>query len=259
MKSTSEIRKFFDSGYLEYRQNASIDCAIFGYSEGRLQVLLVKNKIIPVWCLPGGYIRKDEGLDDASARITRERTGLKNLFLKQFKTFGDPGRSRAYGSFDPDRLFELTGFRIDDTSWLMSQTISVGFYAISDIIRANPEPDFFSSECRWFPVDDLPKLGFDHGEMVHEALLTMRMHLYHFPVGKNLLPDKFTLKDIKLLYEILSGKQLHATNFPNKLIKLGLIKKLDEKKNVGAHRAPAYYRFNNRIYEMTLRDGVVLV
>jgi 8-oxo-dGTP diphosphatase len=108
-------------------------------------------------------------------------------------------------------------------------------------------------------VNDLPKLAFDHEEMVREALHTMRIHLYHFPIGKNLLPEKFTLKEIKLFYEIMSGKTLHVTNFPNKLISLGVIKKLNEKKHIGPHRAPTYYKFNEKVYNKALKDGLVLV
>jgi 8-oxo-dGTP diphosphatase len=259
MKNSQEVRDFFEKGYVEYWPNICVDCAIFGYHEGKLHLLLAKTKILTLWCLPGGYVKRSETLNEASARITLERTGIDNLFLKQFKTFGDPGRNQAYGSFNPDALEEMTGLRIGPESWLTSEAVSVGFYAITDMVKTTPSPDFFSSECRWFPVDEIPHLGFDHDEMLQEALFTMRMHLFHFPVGKNLLPEKFTLKEIKQLYEVMSGKELHATNFPNKLIKMGLIVKLEEKKNIGPHRAPAYYRFHDDIYEKALKEGLVLV
>ena len=95
--------------------------------------------------------------------------------------------------------------------------------------------------------------------MVREALLTMRLHLYHFPIGKSLLQQKFTLKEIKHFYEVMSGKKLNASNFPNKLISLGLIVKLDEKRSIGAHRSPTYYKFDEESYEKALREGWVLV
>jgi len=259
METQQEVTTFFESGYREYWPNICVDCAIFGYHEGKLQLLLTKNKILTKWCLPGGYVKKTETLDQASARITIERTGIGNLFLKQFKTFGDPGRNQPYGAFDPEKLYEISGVRIDEKSWLMGSAISVGFYAITDIVKTTPVADFFSSECSWIPINEIPHLGFDHDKMVREAIFTMRMHLYHFPVGKNLLPDKFTLKEIKQFYEEISGRELHATNFPNKLIKLGLIVKLEEKKRIGAHRSPTYYKFNDEVYEKALREGLVLV
>ena len=258
MDTLREFKDFFKEGYKQYLPGLSIDCAIFGYQESKLQIILVKHKILTKWCLPGGYIRKNENLDQASARITLERTGIGNLFLKQFRTFGEPGRNEPHEALDPDKLHRLLGLKLGKNNWLSTQTISVGYYAITDIGRSKLKPDFMSSECSWFPVDELPSLGFDHDEMVREALSTMRRHLHHFPVGKNLLPDKFTLKDIRHLYQVLSGKQLHATNFPNKLIKMGLIIKLNEKKKIGAHRSPAYYRFNDKVYMKSLKEGLVV-
>ncbi len=258
MDSLQELQHFFNEGYLDHRPYLTIDCAIFGYHDGELHLLLVKNKALTMWCMPGGFVKKVESLDQAALRITEERTGIANLFLKQFKTFGDPGRNDPRGAIDKQYLFDSAQVRLDENSWLTGETISVGFYAITDIINAKPKADFLSSECRWFPVNDLPKLGFDHDEMFHEALLTMRLHLYHFPIGKNLLQEKFTLKEIKRFYEVMSGKELNASNFPNKLISLGLIVKLDEKRKIGAHRSPAYYQFDEETYENALREGLVL-
>jgi 8-oxo-dGTP diphosphatase len=257
MKNITELQEFLKDGHLHYLPHLSIDCAIFGYHEGELKLLLVKNKIITNWCLPGGFIKREEGLDEAAGRISKERTGIKNLFLKQFKTFGDPDRN-GYRSFDKKRFFKITGVDIPGDCWLLDRTASVGFYAITDIANTSPEADLLSSECAWFPIDHLPKLAFDHDEMVKEALLTMRVHLYHYPIGKNMLPDKFTLKEIHLFYETMLGKKLNPSNFPNKLITLGLLEKLDEKRSIGPHRAPTFYKFNSKTYKRALKEGLVL-
>jgi 8-oxo-dGTP diphosphatase len=257
MKSLSELQDFFEVGYLHYLPHLTIDCAIFGYQQGELKLLLVKNKIITDWCLPGGFIKREEKLDEAAGRISQERTGIKNLFLKQFKTFGDPGRN-SYKKFDKEKFFKLTGIKIQANSWLLDHTVSIGFYAITDISNASPEADVMSSECAWFPINDLPELAFDHNEMVSEALLTMRIHLYHFPIGKSMLPEKFTLKEIHLFYETMIGKKLNPSNFPNKLISLGLLEKLNEKRSIGAHRSPTFYKFNTKVYDKALGEGLVL-
>lgn len=259
METLEDLKHFFEEGYINYRPNLTVDCAIFGYHGGTLKLLLVKNKVITKWCLPGGFVKKAENLYEAAARTTTERTGIGNLFLKQFKTFGNPGRNSSQGIFDEEKFYELTGLRFEADNWLLGDTVSVGFYAITDIVHSQPKADFISSECRWFSIDELPELGFDHNEMVREALFTMRIDLYHFPIGKNLLQPKFTLKEIKLLYEVLSGKTLNPTNFPNKLISLKLISRLEEKKHIGAHRAPTYYQFNDEVYEKALVEGLVLV
>lgn len=258
MESREELQHFLKEGYRNYRPYLTIDCAIFGYHNGELQLLLAMNTAFTMWCLPGGYVRKDENLDQAATRITTDRTRIDNLFLKQFKTFANPGRNDPRGVIDKQRLFELTQVMVDEGSWLMGETISVGFYAITDIVNTKPKADFLSSEFRWFSVDKLPPLGFDHDEMVSEALVSMRTHLYHFPIGKSLLQQKFTLKEIKDFYEVMSGKKLNASNFPNKLIALGLIVKLKEKRNIGAHRSPTYYMFDAKTYENTLKEGLVL-
>jgi ADP-ribose pyrophosphatase YjhB (NUDIX family) len=222
-----------------------------------MKLLLLKNKFITNWCLPGGFIKREEGLDEAAGRISKERTGIKNLFLKQFKTFGDPDRN-GYRSFDKKNFYKLTGIQIPSDSWLLDRTTSIGFYAITDISHAAPEADILSSECAWFPIDQIPNLAFDHNEMVKEALLTMRLHLYHYPIGKNMLPAKFTLREIHLFYETMLGKTLNPSNFPNKLISLGLLEKLDEKRSIGPHRAPTFYRFNSKVYNKALKEGLVL-
>jgi hypothetical protein len=115
-----------------------------------------------------------------------------------------------------------------------------------------------SESCAWFDLDRLPKLEFDHNEMVREALHTMRIQLYHYPIGISLLPEKFTLSEIHSLYETLLGKKLDISNFPKKLIALGLLKKLDEKRNIGAHRSPHLYSFDKACYANALKEGLVL-
>jgi len=257
MNTLSEIRKFYNEGYLEYFPNLTVDCAIFGYHEGKLQIMLIKNKVFTRWQLPGGYVKLDESLEQAAARITENYTGVGNLYLREFKTFSDPHRIKSM-DFDKEKLFELTGVNLEEVKWF-TRSVSVGFYAISDYVNAVPQIDFFSDECRWFAIDDLPKLGWDHDDMVKEALHALTIHLYHFPVGKNLLPEKFTLKEIKEFYEVMSGKTLHATNFTSRLISLGLLEKLEEKKSIGKHRAPTFYKFNSKVYEKSLKEGLVLV
>jgi 8-oxo-dGTP diphosphatase len=257
MDTPAEIEDFILNGHLHYVPHVSIDCAIFGYHEQQLKVLLIKLKFVDGWCLPGGYIKRTETLGEAANRIVMERTGIGNLFLQQFKTFGDPDRAQTNG-FDEQKCFRATGIRITKDNWLIDQTISVGFYAITDFSRSVPKPDMMSEDCAWFDIDNAPKLEFDHDDMVKEALHTMRVQLYHYPIGYNLLPEKFTLTEIHALYETLLGKKLDISNFPKKLISLGLLKKLNEKRSIGAHRSPHLYMFDKEAYDNALREGVVL-
>lgn len=257
MNSDEELKDFILNGYRHYVPHVSLDCAIFGYHEQQLKLLLIRSKFIRQWYLPGGYIKRTETLIEAANRNVMERTGIDNLFLQQFKTFGDPDRAKM-SEFDPDKFYEATGVRVTDDNWLIDQTISVGFYAITDFSLSVPKPDIMSVECAWFDIDNLPPLEFDHDEMVKEALHAMRIQLYHYPIGYNMLPEKFTLSEIHALYETLLGKKLDISNFPKKLLTLGLLKKLDEKRSIGAHRSPHLYMFDKERYDNALKDGLVL-
>jgi 8-oxo-dGTP diphosphatase len=257
MQTEAELRDFILNGHLQYVPHVSLDCAIFGYHEQQLKLLLIKYRAIDGWCLPGGYIKRTEKLVEAANRNVKERTGIDNLFLQQFKAFGDPDRVK-FSQFDEERWSEAVGIRIDKNSWLIDQTISIGFYAITDFSRSIPQSDIRVEKCDWFDIDNLPPLEYDHDEMVKDALHMMRLQLYHYPIGYNLLPEKFTLSEIHALYETMLGKKLDISNFPKKLISLGLLQKLDEKRNIGAHRAPHLYKFNKEKYEQALRDGLVL-
>jgi 8-oxo-dGTP diphosphatase len=257
MNTPEELRKFILRGHLSYVPHVSIDCAIFGYHEQQLKLLLLNNKFVEGWCLPGGYIKRTETLVEAANRNVVERTGIGNLFLQQFKTFGNPDRARI-NDFDEEKWHKITGVRITKDNWLIDQTISIGFYAITDFSRSVPQADLLSNACAWFDIGHLPPLEFDHEEMVKEALHTMRVQLYHYPIGYNMLPEKFTLTEIHALYETLLGKRLDISNFPKKLITLGLLKKLNEKRRIGAHRSPHLYQFDKAVYDKALKDGLVL-
>jgi hypothetical protein len=107
-------------------------------------------------------------------------------------------------------------------------------------------------------VTELPELLFSHNEVIEKALATMRNQLYLQPIGYNLLPEKFTLPEIQILYETILGKELHRRNFPTKLMSLGILTKLDEKRKIGQHRSPFLYKFDKEKYEEALKNGVVL-
>src|SRR3984957_7035336 len=177
MKDEAELRDFVQNGHLHYVPHVSIDCAIFGYHDQQLKLLLIRHKFMNGWCLPGGYIKRTETLVEAAARIVRERTGIDNLFLQQFKTFGDTDRAQI-SKFDAEAFAELTGIPKGRKSWLIDQTISVGFYAITDFSKTVLHADFFGSDCAWFDIEELPGLEFDHDEMVKETLHTLPIQLY---------------------------------------------------------------------------------
>jgi 8-oxo-dGTP diphosphatase len=257
MNTLKELEDFVSNGYKTYIPHISLDCAIFGYHDHQLKILLMAMKAFKGFCLPGGYIKRTETLDEAAGRTVQEKTGISGLYLQQYKTFGDPDRLR-WDDFEVQKFAKMEGFSKIRNSWLMDQTVSVGYYAITDFLLVQPRPDFFSTSCAWCDIDKMPDLLFDHNDMVKQALQTLRMQLYYYPIAEKLLPKKFTLTEIHAVYETLLGKTLDIRNFPKKLIFLGLLTRLNEKRNIGPHRAPYLYRFNNKKYSKALELGMTL-
>lgn len=250
------MHDFIQNGHKTYLKHLSIDCVIFGYHEHQLKVLLLKSKK-SIWSLAGGFIKRDEPLLEAAIRILKERTGLDELFLQQFQTFGEPSRSYRTAE-DIKKLSDVAKASISKDHWLLDRTLSIGYYAVTEYSKVTPQADFFSEKCEWWDVDGLPALFFDHHLIATEALKALRTQIYHQPIGFNLLPEKFTLPEIHDLYETILGKKLDRRNFPKKLLSVGIIKKLNEQKKIGAHRSPFLYKFDKRKYDKALKEGIVL-
>jgi 8-oxo-dGTP diphosphatase len=256
MSVSEDLKEFIRNGYKHYMSELTIDCVIFGYHDRQLKVLLAKYAGLNGWGLPGGFIKKQEPLTLAAVRILKERTSLDNIFLQQFYTFGD-GEDRIQGWHS--KLFPPAfSQEFGEDNWLKQRTMTIGYYALIDFAEAEIKTDILYNEFGWYNVTELPELLFSHNEVVEKALITMRNQLYLQPIGYSLLPEKFTLPEIQILYETILGKELHRRNFPNKLMSLGILTKLDEKRNIGQHRSPFLYKFDKEKYEEALRNGVVL-
>ena len=224
--------------------NLSIDCVVFGFNKVSLKVLVVKMKDKNIWALPGGYILKEENLIDAANRILKDRTGAENVFLQQFRVFGNLNRSEDF--------FE----EFDDSLWNKQRFISIGFYALVDYSKVNLVIDDISSDCEWKSIDELPNLMMDHKFIFDKALSTLRKQLIHKPIGYNLLPEKFTMPELQKLYEIILGKKLNRGNFYRKILRYDILIKLDEIRKGGAHKAPDLYSFDVEKYQMALKNGL---
>jgi len=241
-----------------YLKNISIDNVIFGYHEKELKVLLQKPQNFLKWMLPGGYLKKTETLKEAAERIATERTTLKNLFLKQFNSFGSPYRTQD-PEFTPKKLGLNAGVQIEENHWMFDYFVSICFYTLTDFEEVTPKGTMYAEECTWWAIDKIPPMLFDHNEIIKSALKSLRLHIYHYPIGYELLGEKFTLPEIRALYETILGKKLDSRNFSKKLTSAGIITKLDEKRNIGAHRSPFLYMFNKENYNEALNNGVAII
>lgn len=238
------IQSKSDKSWQLYIPNLSIDCVVFGFQEGSLKILLTKMLDHNLWSLPGGYVLKTENLIDAGQRILFERTGAKNIYLEQFGVFGNLNRSESF--FDD----------FDDGLWNKQRFISIGFYALVDFTSVNLIMDDISDGCAWHDISQIPDLIMDHSTMLDNALKTLRTQMIHKPIGLNLLPLKFTIPELQKLYEIVLGKTLNRGNFYRKMGRYDILKKLDESRKGGAHKAPDLYQFDTEKYHEALKNGL---
>jgi len=235
-----------------FLNHLSLDCVVFGFHDSQLKVLLLRMKRTREWALPGGFVKKDESFEVAASRVLKERTGLGDIFLKQFKVFSDPLRAQRNPAVQD--LVEVKGDA--GLEWFDQRFISVGFYALVDFSKAEPTPDFFSDQCSWKGLDEAGSLMLDHTQILNKALETLRLQLNYQPIGYNLLPDKFTMPELQKLYETILGKGLDRRNFQRRMLSYGILNKLEECKTGGAHKSPFLYEFNLENYQKALQSGL---
>lgn len=232
--------------YEMYVPHISVDTVIFGFNGDQLKVLLLKMKFNHQYFLPGGYMKKDENLESAAIRILRERTQLDKIFLQEFAVFSELNRSEEAFKDFPDDL------------WHKKRFISVGYYALVNHKDVSPIGDELSESCDWIILDELESqnITMDHKKIIEKALNTLREQISHKPIGLNLLPEKFTLSELQKLYEAILGRTLNRGNFYRKIKNIGILKKLDEKRKGGAHKAPDLYTFDTENYFKALESGI---
>ena len=232
--------------YEIYVPHISVDTVIFGFNGDQLKVLLLKMKFNHQYFLPGGYMKKDENLESAAIRILRERTQLDKIFLQEFAVFSELNRSEETFKDFPDDL------------WHKKRFISVGYYALVNHKDVSPIGDELSESCDWIILDELESqnITMDHKQIIEKALNTIREQISYKPIGLNLLPEKFTLPELQKLYEAILGRTLNRGNFYRKIKNIGILKKLDEKRKGGAHKAPDLYIFDQENYFKILENGI---
>ena len=245
MNNPQDVLDFADNGHKSYLPHLSIDCAIFGYHDLQLKVLLIRYHGHEKWSLPGGFIRRHEALTAAAYRILAEKTSITDLFLQQFYTFGDsPTRlSRIEVQQNHNKAYAKANVTLSEDHWLAERTLSIGYYALVDYDDVRITPEFLVEEYGWRDVNDVPPLQFDHAEITAKALVVLRSQVYQQPLVRQLLPEKFTLPEIHALYEAILGQPFDRRNFRKKLLSLGLIIRLAERRKIGPHRSPFLYEF----------------
>ncbi len=213
----------------------AVDSIIFGFdeSQGELKLLLLNRNFEPAkggWSLMGGFVTKNESLDNAAKRIVKLLTGLEDVYMEQLYTFGDLCR-------DP-------GGRIISTAYF-------------SLIRIKEQDKTLAEEygAVWIPISEIPELIFDHQEMVNKALRKLRIRARTQPIGFELLPEKFTIPQLQALYEAIYQVPFDKRNFRRKLLTMKLLVKFDEKEKKSSKKGAFYYSFNQEKYNELLKTG----
>lgn len=219
----------------EYARPAlTVDIVVFALDEEDLQVMLIERDLTPFegcWALPGGFVRIDETLDEAARRELQEETGLKEIYLEQLYTFGDLQR-------DP-----------------RERVVTVSYYALVNLWDHDVRPSTDARNAAWFTVNDLPELAFDHDQIMATAHARLRGKVQYQPIGFELLPEKFTLRQLQHLYEVILDRKLDKRNFRKKVLAMEIVKETNEIEKDVAHRAARLYRFDKRKYDRLTKKG----
>lgn len=230
----------------------SVDCVIVGFENNELKVLILKLKARNDWVLPGGFIFKDENMDHAAIRILKERTAIDLPFMQQFKTFGDVDRRNQAESMGVYKSYGIEGPLL---KWLQQRFITTGYLSLVDINKCVVRSDASSDEVKWVSFDKVPQLFFDHNHILDTAIDYLKNQLNYLPVGINMLPKKFTIKELQKLYEAIAQRPLDRGNFQRKILKLGILVRLEKQLSGGAHKAPYLYSFDQEKYDKLLEQG----
>jgi len=233
-----------------YLPSVSIDCVILGFHDNELRVLLLKIKNLNIWALPGGFVELSQDLDLAATAVLKRRTGLEDIFLKQFKVFGAADRNQVE---TVDKMVADGILPEASRAWFAQRFISVGYYALVEYAEViKPQPDFTSEACEWVPLNDLPPMIIDHTEIIKQAHITLKKELNYQPIGLNLLPDEFTIPELQALYETILMRKLDRRNFRRKILAYGILIDTGQRRMGAQNRAPIIYKFNKEEYQQVL-------
>jgi 8-oxo-dGTP diphosphatase len=222
--------------------HVSVDCVIFGFQAGKLKVLLIEREKV-LWGrlgghklkLPGSLISESEDLDISAIRTLRELTGLDNIYMKQFGVFSNPARLSP--PEDLEWLQKTSGLMVD-------RVVTIAYYSLIKIGESN-----ITEKTIWHPVDELPELIFDHNRIIIKALEALRREIRTEPLCFELLPKKFTIRQMQDLYEAILGEKLDNRNFRKKIRPMEFLIPLTEKEMEVNHKPARLFRFDKKLYE----------
>lgn len=210
------------------------DCIIFGFDGKEMKVLLIKRSFEPEagrWSLMGGFVKANESANEAASRILLRLTGLNDIYMEQLHCFADVKRDPA------------------------ARVVSIAYFALINIADYSRQLNF-EHEPRWFSLNALPNLIFDHADMVQLARERLQQKVANHPIGFELLPRRFTLPQLQNLYEAIYESPLDRRNFSRKILSMGILKKLNEKEKSTSKKGAYLYVFDRKKYAKLDHEGL---
>lgn len=215
----------------------AVDCIIFGFDKDSLKLLLFQRRVAPFqneWSLIGSFVKKNESVHKAAERVLKTHTGLTNVFMEELGSYGKVTR-------DP-------GDRV----------VSIAQFALMRLEEAEKQiPEEYKAQ--WFDFDKIPTLILDHQKMVQDALVKLKRKARYRPIGFELLPEKFTIPQLRLLYEVIYQRALDRRNFRKKILSMNVLEKLNEKDKTTSRKGAFLYRFNPDKYQEMVDKGIDFV
>ena len=226
MPVAKNIKQLITEQTAFFRIGISVDCVIFGFDNNELKVLLIKSDLEEFrdqWSLLGDLVRPDENLDSASYRVLRERTGLEDVFLEQVHSFGDVNRHPA------------------------GRVITTAYYSLVNI--RDHDLKLQHNQLHWHPVEDLTTLAFDHMTILQTCVKQLQHKIEEHPIVFNLLPNKFSLRELQGVYEAVLGQKLDRRNFRKRFFHMDWLLDTNELEQDVPHRPGKLYVFNKARFE----------
>ncbi len=211
----------------------TVDCVIFGFDENELKVLLIKSDLEifkDKLSLLGDFAADNEETDDAAYRVLRERTGMDDVYLEQVKVFSDPNRHPG------------------------GRVITIAYCSLLNI--EHHQIKIAANELRWHNVREVQNLAFDHKSIIDTCYQWLQKRIQEHPLGFNLLPEKFSLRELQNLYEVILNIKLDRRNFRKKFFSMDFLEDTGEYEDDVPHRPGRLYQFNFQKYERSKRKWV---
>ena len=221
------VKKYFRSAF-------SVDSVVFGFDEGDLKVLLIYRGAEPykeTWALPGDLVRLDEDLDESVRRVLKDLTGMSNIYMEQIHTFG----------------------RVDRHP--LGRVITVSYMSLVKISDYKLNASSWAKDAQWHSVNNIPKLPFDHNEILDFAMEKLKDKVRRQPIGFELLPREFSITELQHLYECVLGINFDKRNFRKKLSSMNFLVDSGVSQNSVAHRPAKLYRFDSKKYNTLIKKG----